>query len=617
MSRIQLRHLSVVGQGVLPASIEFSERVTLVLGPSDTGKSFIVGAIDFMLGAKALPDIPELGEYSTVLLGLSLGDRNLTLVRSTSGGRFSLYEGLLEESPVGVPEITLAAAHSAKSDDNVSSLLLDAITLNGREVQRNQVGATDSLSFRDVARLVIVDETKMQSPTPPALSGTHTTASKETSILRVLLEDDDDAGLLGGKTSERSRLAEKAKIEVYNRLLSEIEEEMKDIPAAPEARGQLERLMRSISETASSMSALRAERDAAAEQRAEAIEQLSAVSEERSEASELIARFNLLRRQYESDLDRLEMLSEAGSLLGFFTRGACVFCGADEEHQHFNQECDGDVTHFGESVGAESSRTRRLLEDLTSAIADLSRRHESLGSLRTELQQMIARVQQQIEAVESRMRPVADDLTEVMDARSRVEKCLGLHQRHDSLVAARAELLTDAARDTSKVSSKMQHSVLADFSREIVWCLEAWGVPDLSDVRYDRNEQDIFQGNQFRSAHGKGLRSVLHAAFTVGLAQFCLRRDLPHPGFVVLDSPIVTYRPPDYDGDEDEGEVPPDFAQAFYRDLDERFLGQAIVMENVEPAGPLSAEVARVAFSKRPTAGRYGYFPMRGAGVPD
>ncbi|WP_233520710.1 hypothetical protein [Streptomyces sp. CCM_MD2014] len=38
------------------------------------------------------------------------------------------------------------------------------------------------------------------------------------------------------------------------------------------------------------------------------------------------------------------------------------------------------------------------------------------------------------------------------------------------------------------------------------------------------------------------MRSVLHSAFTTSLARFCIERDLPHLGFVVLDSPVVTYR---------------------------------------------------------------------------
>lgn len=59
MSGLILTHLTFIGAGLEPASVEFGSRVTLIRGPSDTGKSFIVDAIDFMLGANALKEIPE------------------------------------------------------------------------------------------------------------------------------------------------------------------------------------------------------------------------------------------------------------------------------------------------------------------------------------------------------------------------------------------------------------------------------------------------------------------------------------------------------------------------------------------------------------------------------
>ncbi len=87
-------------------------------------------------------------------------------------------------------------------------------------------------------------------------------------------------------------------------------------------------------------------------------------------------------------------------------------------------------------------------------------------------------------------------------------------------------------------------STVRRFSKAIGERLSAWQVPDGDEVRYDRDEQDLIAGDQLRSAHGKGVRAILHSAFTIGLAQYCFENDLPHPGFVVLDSPLVTYRPP-------------------------------------------------------------------------
>lgn len=124
----------------------------------------------------------------------------------------------------------------------------------------------------------------------------------------------------------------------------------------------------------------------------------------------------------------------------------------------------------------------------------------------------------------------------------------------------------------------------------------------------ERNEVDIIAGDQLRSAHGKGVRAVLHAAFTIALAQYCFDRDLPHPGFVVLDSPLVTYRPPDQSTSTDN-EPPEGVVRAFYRDIQDHFDGQIIVMENTDPLDPLGPDALDIRFTKHVDVGRYGFMP--------
>ena len=101
MGRLTLLHVTFTGTNIAPASVDFSPHVTVIHGPSDTGKSFIVDAIDFVLGAKELKEIPEREGYSRVLLGLELpaGER-ITLARSVDGGSISLYRSDIRIEPL-------------------------------------------------------------------------------------------------------------------------------------------------------------------------------------------------------------------------------------------------------------------------------------------------------------------------------------------------------------------------------------------------------------------------------------------------------------------------------------------------------------------------------------
>src|SRR5215471_15407402 len=98
---LRIRHLAFHGPNRARASVEFGAGLNLIYGASDTGKSFVVEAIDFMLGGKtALRDIPERLGYSVVLLGIeTMQGEQFTLWRSADGGHFRLFTGLHLEIP--------------------------------------------------------------------------------------------------------------------------------------------------------------------------------------------------------------------------------------------------------------------------------------------------------------------------------------------------------------------------------------------------------------------------------------------------------------------------------------------------------------------------------------
>ena len=94
-SGFQIRHLSFHGSEKEPAVVSFQSGLNVVYGASDTGKSYIVEAIDFMLGGKGpLPDIPQAQGYDRVLLAIAFDDGSeITLLRSMAGGQFQAFEG--------------------------------------------------------------------------------------------------------------------------------------------------------------------------------------------------------------------------------------------------------------------------------------------------------------------------------------------------------------------------------------------------------------------------------------------------------------------------------------------------------------------------------------------
>jgi predicted nuclease with TOPRIM domain len=611
MSRLTLTHLTFIGTTVDPASVEFSPHVTVVRGPSDTGKSFIVDAIDFMFGANSLKEIPERTGYSTALLGLELPDGQVvTLSRSVNGGNVGLFRADVRAGPLAAPDEILAAKHNPKAEGNLSRYLLGHIGLDGKRVRKNVRNETDSLSFRNLAHLCIVDETQMQAEIPPALTGNYVSRTKEVSVLKLLLEDEDDSSLVAVDSKQEQTRLGGAKIEVIDRLLAELEAQLSETPETGELREQLARLTLTIENHSRAIGDLTAERNQIAEELRGRQQDGATVRTEFGDVVALRGRFHLLLSQYESDLERLAMIGEAGNLLGYFQSGVCVFCGAEPEHQHYNQDCLGDNTSFAESVEVEALKTHDLREDLIATLEDLDVRANELRARADAARTQSEELQTRLRELDAEIQPQHGDLREMLGEQGEVEKSLALYEQVANLERMKFQVADEAKVETAAAATGLGFAALREFSAELARRLGEWGFPEAQTVRYDRSEQDIIAGDQLRSAHGKGVRAILHAAFTLALAQYCFDRDIPHPGFVVLDSPLVTYRPPDPDrsGPTDDDGLPEAVVGAFYHDIQQRFDGQVIVMENTDPPEPLNHEAFDVVFTKAPNVGRYGFF---------
>src|SRR5690242_1375905 len=114
-----IRQLKFTGKDGKEALLDFAAGLTLVYGASNTGKSFALKALDFMLGGqKELPKIKERNPYSKLWLDIAFSpDHKALLERAIVGGAFSLHEG------TGAPR-TLAPKHDANTPNNISTFLL-------------------------------------------------------------------------------------------------------------------------------------------------------------------------------------------------------------------------------------------------------------------------------------------------------------------------------------------------------------------------------------------------------------------------------------------------------------------------------------------------------------
>jgi hypothetical protein len=594
--------------------VSFGHGLNVIYGASETGKSFILEVLDFMLGASGdLRDIPERVGYDRIFLGIEdSGGETLTLERSVSGGQFRWYEGLHFSPPEGVEAKVLAAKHNPIRQDNLSTFLLHKIDLDGKRIRRNAAGEKNSLSFRNLAHLCLISEGDIQKRESPIETGQFIFKTLELAVFKLLLTGVDDSAIQPVERDQTESLSRSAKVEVIDELITEHKTRLSELVGeednATELNSQLARLEEGLAREWAVLRQTEQAHRVVLERRSEIRRNVEAAKNRRAEIDELIARFELLDRHYGSDLARLEGIREAGTLFGALSSQVCPLCGAQPESQRHESDCDGNVDVIIRAADAESAKITLLRDELRQTVGELRSEARRIDALTPDFFDQLRHTQAELEEINPSVSGQRAAYSEIFEKRSAVQNALNLMAAISDLEARKGAIETTPTKREEKGASSadLSASTLDEFSIQLEGILRAWNFPDASRVYFDKESRDFVISGKPRGSRGKGMRAITHAAFTVGLLEYAQANELPHPGFVVLDTPLLAYREPEGEEDDLSGT---DVQDRFYEYLIARDERQVIVLENNDPPEGVKRRSQTIFFSKNPHLGRYGFFP--------
>jgi hypothetical protein len=292
---------------------------------------------------------------------------------------------------------------------------------------------------------------------------------------------------------------------------------------------------------------------------------------------------------------------------------ACPLCGAQPENQHHDAICDGNVAAVTKAAAAEIEKIKLLQAELQGTVAALSAEHVEVMRERKTLQGEWQQYQRQIETALSpdfastrkRHAELVERRATVRQADVLYKRVKQLRRRLDDPTPAPPPDVPKEPEATPEVDQYISKSVLRDFSQTVEKILNAWHFPDATDVYFDETSRDVVIGGRPRGSRGAGLCAITYSAFTLALFEYCRARKMPHPGFVILDSPLIAYKEPSA---EDEGIFGTDLKARFYQHL-KTFAGseQVFIVDNTDPPPNFLEEATH--FTKNPGIPRYGLFP--------
>lgn len=605
----RIAELRFRGTNVRDSSVQFAPGLCVVAGPSNTGKSLIRAAINFVFGSSdPMKAVKESVGYDTIFVQVQTADGNsLTFERAWRGGDIRQYAAAASEITSATPYQVLSSRHSADNNDNISAVLLSLAGLKGLRLRKNQAGELRNLSFRDFVEYVLVSEERIITELSPIHTASYTDRTFETSLFRALLTGTDDSAIIiaSKPKDERVRIAgqeqaiEEIKADIQSRIPNDGRTEEDLILIA-------QKLDNTIAEQSRLLQNYRTDLAELERQRRE-LERAHHQSLARSNQVEAnLQRFALLDEQYESDLKRLQSTVEAGSLFADHPEGPCPICGADPEHHKGHGITPEDIENFTAACQAEVQKIQERRVDLDDTIAKLQ---TELKDLQTSISQIEMDRATTAQAFKEILGPsitnIDGSLGDLSGRRAEVGTTLALYEQLHRLesIGQRMQPPSPARPKKDKGFASLPAYAYDEFSVAVQELLREWSFPELDRVVYDTTSEDIVISGKQRKDDGKGYRALTYSAFMLGVLWEMNRKHFAHPGFVLLDSPLVTYREPD----EHIGEG---VKHAFYRSLASRFGdSQIIILENEEPPDDLKGDIAFTAFTKNPSVGRYGLFP--------
>ncbi|MEL6498356.1 MAG: AAA family ATPase [Planctomycetota bacterium] len=610
--------IRVIGPQKPDAEIDFVPGANLVYGVSNTGKTFAFQAIDFCLGGRDRPKttIPEASGYTSAQLGLISDTGEQYIVeRDFSSGNARVYTAPFDHGGT-LSNGKDVAQTAASTNESISSVVLGWCGLGGRVTRRNKDGKTGPLSFREMSRFVCINESYMLSEDSLGRFGKGFDYSPWLSCFSMLLTGTDASGVSEvASRAIRTARAEASRLELQ-RLLKRCNDELAELgESTEEVQGRLKKLEaateRAIDEQSQLQTRAREQDDLIRQSRAD----VEDAARRSRQASELLNRFELLQQSYKTDLVRLEAIQEAGTFMSIMPEEICPTCGTELVQDGDSRDVDDSISISVQSARAEHARIVALDHELSRAIEQVrgdglqARKDYATAKLRFDG----AKDRKALELA-PRLEALFNDLRDLRAAEKKAAEAQALSNQITELEARIRELDGANRQPAPKASSSgipsYEVSLLCDVIGET---LETWGYPGFPRITWDGDFDDFRFDNQLRSDFGKGYRAFLLSAFVTSLMRYCKQRQIAHPRFVVLDSPLVTLHQ-DVSGpatSSEDGEfIQTDMKDAFFRDIarlseDD---GQIIIFDNDAPPDDLGPVHSHV-FVGPNRGGRCGFFP--------
>ena len=590
---LNINKLVLQGIGKRDAILTFNDGLNIIAGASDTGKSFAFGCINYILGATDLPEKPkESIGYNNVLLEFldKKSKRIITLKRSLNENdktNIFMYQSDIDHID-DVLENVLSSNSNAKN--SLSSKLLSLIDCRYENVLRTTTkGETEAFTFRKFVPLMMLNESRIVQSNSAVFQGDTTRDAKSTKDIATfftLLTGIDYKKYVKSESVEVKKAQLRGRIEELTFLSNELRTEISRLEESLEeiSVGNVEQRIKEIE-------LLIKENKAQVEEQENKhrllIDEYRVLSNEKTRIKDNLIKFRMLKKNYESDIERLDFIDQSHNYIDQLTDIICPVCSTQIENEIQPKEI------YYIAINKEKQKLNSHLSDLDETILDFEDDLSEIDMLMQEKQTSINKLEELLGKQSTFISSEISDYEKYLKVRDNV---IDIQKGKIKLseINARIITLTDTIEKTKTSGNKadinkLSDELLMEFCSIIEMFRGEWNfINDKDDVQFNNKKTDVIVAGKTKASYGKGARAIINSAFILAIMDYCANRGLPHPGFVILDSPLTTYKERDKIQNVKNEDVNISVKESFFKQLEKYSKKyQVIIFDNELPPSDL------------------------------
>lgn len=577
-----IQKISLIGPEKDTSELLFLNKLNIIYGPSDTGKSLAAECIDYALGGSDKIELPKIAlGYKYVVLKIKTvkEDTCFSVARSLDDEKEDIFIFNGEESKYNFETAIRASLNEKKNQILFSDFILEKIGCKYKNIYKNSQGETKRFSYRSFARISILDENRISEKSSIVFAS----ASKNADFKNLDAENAFNIILSGIVLERQPKIDIKSQKTLKEGMILGLEEALLKLQKengvlVKKKQGSdieslfniKEKLILSIKEKEGEIQRLNIE----------VLELKKKLNIENANIIEIqnnIDKFRLLKENYESDRLRLEFISQAKELDDQMIECECPICGSIVPKTNIDES-------FSEKVIFEIKRINGLIDNIEESILQLAYQKEIVEKNIEQIFDNIKKIEKDVAiGLTSETARLVSNLDEVTAKIYVFQKYIS-NERSIKVYTQRIQELKNEIKNTKKVKIDT-NLITKDMHNDLCKCVKPLLVAcqlmtEKDTLYFNREDFDFVINGQSKKAFGKGTRAILNSLFAIGISLYCKDHNLCHPYTIMLDSPLATY----YDKKNNEGKIIESMDQLFYSTLEKVSRDfQIIIFENREP----------------------------------